>query len=363
MDSSPFPYQGPLEPEQLHARDELVADLIERVTERRLTALLGPRRFGKTSALRTVEAVLLDGGATVVWVDLYELSSWSDLAARLDAGMSRAGADGSGSIADLAAAAHLRLGVVGIELRRPARERPDPQLVVQNQLGVLAATARRTPTILVIDEFSGIARVDGAAGLLRTMLQHSFQELGIIFAGSEPSTMQMLFTDQTQPFYGQADIVAIDPLTDSEVVAVITEGFESTGRRAGTVASSIAAFAVGHPQRVMQLADACWRRTEASATADDDVWADALADVRRSTASGFERLYSSFKSGEKLVLRVIAGGGSIFGAAAEFVDLSVGGAQHARTTLVGRGHLQDRGDGLQIVDPIFADWIRTRFEA
>jgi hypothetical protein len=86
-----------------------------------------------------------------------------------------------------------------------------------------------------------------------------------------------------------------------------------------------------------------------------------LADVRRATASGFERLYSSFESGEKLVLRVLATGGSIFGAAAEFVDLSTGGAQHARATLVGRGHLRESGAGVRVVDPIFADWIRTRF--
>lgn len=361
MEVSPFPYQGPLEPSQLHARSGLVGDLVERVTERRLTALLGPRRYGKTSALRTVEATMLAGGATVVWVDLYELSSWADLAARLDAGMARAGADRSGSIADLAAAAELRLGVVGVELRRPAKERPDPQLVVQQQLGVLAAVARRTPAVLVIDEFAGIARVDGAAGLLRTMLQHSFQELGILFAGSEPSTMEMLFHDQAQPFYGQADIVLIEPLSDVEIHDVVGAGFRSTGRRAGSLAASIASFADGHPQRVMQLADAGWRRTPPRGAADAGVWADALAEVRRNTASGFERLYSSFEVSEKLVLRIIAGGGSIFGAAAEFHELSVGGAQHARSTLVGRGHLHDRGNGLRIVDPIFADWIRTRF--
>ena len=56
MELSPFPHQGPLEPAQVRGRADLLADLTERLTERRVTALLGPRRFGKTSLLRKVAA-------------------------------------------------------------------------------------------------------------------------------------------------------------------------------------------------------------------------------------------------------------------------------------------------------------------
>lgn len=361
MDLSPFPYQGPLEPGQLLARTDLVADLLQRVTERRVTALLGPRRFGKTSALREVESTLSAIGNSVVWLDLYELSSWSDLAYRLDGALTSGGATGNRHFADVAASLQLRLGVVHVELRKPERQRPDPALLVQDQLGVLATVAERSSTVLIIDEFSGIARVDGAAGLLRTKLQHSYQHLGLLFAGSEPSTMQMLFTDQAQPFYGQADLVEIEALSDAEIHAVVTAGFDATGRGAGNLAARIAAFTDGHPQRVMQLADACWRATPHETDADDRVWAIAVDAVRSATASGFERLYSSFETSEKLVLRVVAQGGSLFGRDAEFLDLSRGGAQHARQTLLDRGHLQLRDGRPAIVDPVFADWIESRF--
>jgi AAA+ ATPase superfamily predicted ATPase len=79
---SPFPYQGPLEPPQVHGRDELIADLEERITARRVTALLGPRRFGKTSVLRRVASDLSE--VNTVWVDLYEVSSMADVAVRFD---------------------------------------------------------------------------------------------------------------------------------------------------------------------------------------------------------------------------------------------------------------------------------------
>src|SRR5688500_14299910 len=82
MELSPFPYQGPLEPELVHGRDDLIRDLTERITARRVTALLGPRRYGKTSVLGRVAADLTE--VATVWVDLYEVTSIADVAVRFD---------------------------------------------------------------------------------------------------------------------------------------------------------------------------------------------------------------------------------------------------------------------------------------
>ena len=62
---TPFPHYGPLRPEQVHGRDELVSDLVERVTMRRVTALLGPRRYGKTSVLGKVASVVEAAGTSI----------------------------------------------------------------------------------------------------------------------------------------------------------------------------------------------------------------------------------------------------------------------------------------------------------
>src|SRR5438105_2692930 len=137
VDASPFPYQGPLAAEQVRGRDELVLDLLERVSERRVTALIGPRRYGKASVL---------------------------------------------------------------------------------------------------------ARGPGAAGLLRTKLQHHFQTIGLLFAGSQPSLMRTLFTERTEPFYAQADLVPIGPLPATAVEAIVGDGFGATGRDSGTLAASIQTF-------------------------------------------------------------------------------------------------------------------------
>lgn len=360
MDVSPFPYQGPLEPAQVRGRDELVGDLIDRVTSRRVTALLGPRRYGKTSVLRRVAADLPE--VTTVWVDLYEVTSMADVAVRFDDALGATTGGFAAAARSIAASVSLNLGVIKVELTGPARNRPDPALALGALLEILVGAAAREPTLLVIDEFSSIGRVPGAAGALRTAVQHHYNNLGMVFAGSHPSMMRTLFTARPEPFYGQADLVEIGPLSAGSVEEIVGAGFAATRRDAGHVAGLINNVAAGHPQRTMQLADACWRHTPEGTTAGTESWSEGMEEIRRATAEGMERLYSGFERGERAVLRAVARSGSIYGAEADLLELSAGTATHARGTLLDKGDLADTGSGLVVVDPLLADWLRRRFE-
>ena len=255
----------------------------------------------------------------------------------------------------------LNLGLVSVQLTGPARGRPDPALTFQALLDVLVGAAARQPTLLVVDEFSSIGRVGGAAGALRTALQHHYSNLGIIFAGSHPSMMRALFTARAEPFYGQADLVEIGPLLPAALDEIVARGFAATGRDAGGAPQLISSFTGGHPQRAMQLADACWRHTPPGATAGPGPWSAALDEVRRSTDQGMERLYSGFEAGERAALRAVARSGSIYGAEAGLLDLSRGAAAHARDALLASGDLVLAGSRLGLVDPLLADWLRRRF--
>jgi len=358
VEVSPFPYQGPLEPSQVVERRELVADLVERVTERRVTALLGPRRYGKTSVLHRVASELSE--VTTVWVDLYEVASSADVAVRFDNALAAPTGKWHTTARNLAVTLSLNLGMVKVELAGPARQRPDPAIVLSSTLDVLVRTAQQQPTLLIIDEFSSIARVPGAAGLLRTAIQHHYRDLGLVFAGSHPSMMRTLFTDRAEPFYGQADLLEIGPLSAAALEETIRAGFEQTGRDAEGLAAFIYHFSGGHPQRSMQLADASWRHWDAE-TSDSYWWAAGIDDVRRETSEGMERLYSGFERGERDVLRSVARSGSIYGAEADLLELAKGTASHARQTLLDSGDLLDIDGELRVVDPLLADWLRNRF--
>ncbi len=361
MERSPFHYHGPLEPEQVSGREELQRDLARRVMDRRVTALVGPRRYGKTSVLKRVAADLAQVGPEPVWIDLYELSSISDLAAAVDRGLAAVRGPLRRALDSAAEGLSLRLGFVGVDLSRRRNQRPDPMLTLRSLLDVLVGAARRREIFVVFDEFSGVAGVRGGAGALRTALQHHYQDLGIVFAGSAPSTMRTLFSEESQPFFAQADLLEVGPMSDGDLRGVVEAGFEATGRSHGGHLDRLLHLADGHPQRAMQLADALWRFTGDPDTEPAEAWDRALASVRASVDLGSERMYTLMPPGHRKVLRVVAQGGSIYGTAADIVDLAPGTAAAAVEALVGHGLLARDESGLRVVDPLLADWLRRRF--
>jgi uncharacterized protein len=353
--NSPFPHHGPLEPQQVHGRNELIADLVARVSAHRPTVLVGPRRYGKTSVLGCLEAQLQDT-VTVVRVDLYELRSWADFAVRLDGALAAVPAARRRGLDRIAAGLEVNLGVVKASLARP--NRPDPDTTADRLLDVLVAHAQAHPTVVVFDEFSSIIRVDGAAGMLRTKLQHHYQNIGLVFAGSEPSTMRMLFTGTGQPFYAQADLVDVPALSLPALIDIIEAGFDGTPPEG--LAGRIHTFTSGHPQRSMQMADAAWGAVR-DGIDTTSVWAEALERSRVQTADSHETRFSGLPPADQAVMRLAASGGALFGRDAELLSLSRSSAQHARQHLVEQGQIAVVVDGVEVVDPLYADWIRGRF--
>lgn len=361
MEVSPFPYHGPLRPDQVQGRDDLVADLLERVTERRVTALLGPRRYGKTSVLRRVGAEVATTGTSLIWVDLYEVTSMVDVAVRFDEALGSSTGPVRAKVGAIAASVELNLGLVRLSFTRPGR--PDAGATLHALLDILVRSALEHPTVLVLDEFSGIARVEGAAGLLRTKLQHHFQDVGLLFAGSEPATMRALFGDRAEPFYAQADLVHIGPLDASIIDRIVGDGFRRTDRDPGALAAHVVDLARGHPHRSMQIADTAWRYAAPGAPWTQTVWEQAIAQIRLAESEPSERLFSRYAESDQSVLRLVASGAPLYGRASELLGLSAGSATAARKRLVAHGDLIDRDLGLQVVDPVFADWIRRRLPA
>lgn len=363
MDETPFPHYGPLEADRVTGRDEEAADLVGRLLERRPVAVVGPRRFGKTSLLRHALWCLDQVEPTsAVWVDLYGVTSAADFAVRLDQALATVRGRLREHLDSIAGGLSVQLGVLNVELRR-ARGGPDPVAAVHGLLDVVVRAAGRERMVLALDEFADIADVDGLEGLLRSHLQDHYRDLGLVFAGSRPSMMRTIFGHRDRPFFAQADLVEVPTLSQAAITALVHDGFTHTGRQAGPVAMRVVAAAGGHPQRAMLLADAAWQRTPEGDEATDEIWEAALAAVRQATANSLSALYDELPAAQGPVLRAVARTGSPFAAAeARFHDLSNSSITAARDALVRDGHLSRSDDGkVNIVDPLFADWLRRTF--
>jgi uncharacterized protein len=354
VELSPFDYTGPLPPELVRGRDELLVDLTERVTSRSPTALLGPRRYGKTSVLQRLAADLTE--SAVIAIDLMPAQTSNDVARALTAALLDTDADVARDATEVSATLGFNLvGLRGqVTSTRPA-DRPDPAAAYANLVDTLVRTAVRRPTVVIFDEFQQIATVPNGTAVLRAALQHHYKDIGLLFAGSEPSAMRNIFSNHSQPFLHQAQIVEIGPLDLPATQHIVNDGFTTTGRTPGAVASLIHQFTHGHPLRTMQAAHAAWLHTTDAPA--DTTWGAALTTIRKSARPEVSAVYEQLPHTHQKTLRVIAHRRSALGVAGELVNLSKGSAQGARRSLLDHGHLVDVDGSLYVTDPFLADWL------
>src|ERR671917_41787 len=91
-------------------------------------------------------------------------------------------------------------------------------------------------TVVCLDEFQDLLVSDEALdGVVRSVIQHHGEAAAYVFAGSQPSLMRSLFSDQERPFYGQARPLELPPLPIDEAAADIARLLEADGlfERAG----------------------------------------------------------------------------------------------------------------------------------
>lgn len=364
---SPFEHVRPLAPEQVSGRDAESAALVRRIRERKIVAVVAPRRFGKTSLVDRALALADDVDPTPwqVSVDLFGLSSAFDLAVRLERAMGRIGGGHRRRIADRLAGSELGLSLapgVGVKAKLGARDAPDPVQALHELLAALTEAAEsHGGGVLFLDEFQDLADVAGLDAILRSHLQRA-RDVAVLFAGSQPSFMRSLFSDRARAFYAQAELFELGPLSGAAAHELVITGFDSTGRDASMVADRMVSFTGGHPQRLMLLADMVWEATPDGASAGATELAAGLDAARAATAPEFEAVWRRLPEGSRDVLRSVVRFGSPAARAGErFLDLTAGSAATAARSLVADSVLVRDGVGGRthwgFVDPFFADWV------
>lgn len=367
MHNSPFEHVRPLAPGRVQGRDDDVAALVGRIRERRIVAVVAPRRFGKTSLVDHAMAVADDVDPTPwqVSVDLFGLSSTFDFAVRLERAMGSLGGRHARMIADRLAGSELGLSLapgVGIKARLGARNAPDPVQAVHELLGTLIdAAGSHGGGVLFLDEFQDVAGVEGLDALLRSHLQRA-RDVAVLLAGSRPSMMRALFTDRRRAFYAQAELFELGPLDPVSARTIVVDGFEATDRDASAMADRIVAVSAGHPQRLMLLADRVWDVTPEGTAVDDAAFARGLDSARAATAPEFEAVWRRIPESARDVLRSVVRFGSPGARAGErFLELTAGAAATAARALVDDAVLTRSAGPTRpvwgFVDPFFADWV------
>lgn len=343
-------------------------DALRRAAAARVAIRLSsPRRFGKTSLLRAHLDGMHRAGHHTCFVDFDRVGTVSDVAERLIAGLRQLPTDPERRIERCLNRLGVSIGTSGLTVhlapRRSARALTgdEARAVIRDLLALFGEPGTAGDlTVVAMDEFQDLLTADDRLdGLFRSVIQHQ-RDIAYVFAGSSATLMRELFSDRERPFYGQARPLELPPLPEDETYAYIRDRLPSHPQRENA-ASQIVAFAAGHPQRTMLLAHHLYDRlqdTGAGATVAAEV-IDAGVDE---LADGFVSIWAGLDRGERAVVVALADGLSPTSTRVSEEHRSARSTlQRATERLEGEGQLIVRRDGrLEILDPVFAEWIRRR---
>ncbi len=365
-DLNPFVFSRPVDPKDLIDRERESEKLVALAEGGHATRLSAPRRYGKTSLLRRAGQEAEKIGFNYVEVDFYGVLSQDEVAMRLERAYRglrsapRRAADAA--IRALRPRVSVGAGPARIEARPALDREADSSRAMVGLLDLPLEIFERTGTrtLVAFDEFQSLLAVNPQVdGLFRSRIQRHGDSASYIFAGSHPGLMEQLFGAYERPFFGQARVMRLEPLADADLVEYVGERFEAGGRDVSPVVDPFLDLVKGHPQRAMLLAHYLWEQTPRGEPATPERWQATLDVVFSEYGEALQATWDALETKEKVVLAALASGQDpLFSdRTLNRFNLSKGGVQHARDSLLRSGHLHRVGDGWDPVDPLLAEWI------
>jgi hypothetical protein len=366
---NPFNYQGPVSPANLIDRRAELDALQRAAADRIAVRLAAPRRFGKSSLLDAHVVAMSEAGHRAVRVDFSKVATVGDAAARVARAYGDLPSDPGRVVRRWAARLGVGVSVAGVGVSiasrppRPAADAARAALLELLDVPRRLHDADGEMTVVCIDEFQDLLVADDDLdGLVRSVVQHHGEAAAYVFAGSQPSLMHALFSEQERPFYGQARPLELPPLPVAEAARDIEALLAGDGLDPGGAVDELLVFSAGHPQRTILLAHHLYDLL-AEAEQTDDLVAEAIERALQETRDAHQAAWDGIGRNERLILLALGDGEAPTG------SIVAGEHRIARSTLQqaldrllddGR-HVRRDADGRpRLLDPLFAEWLRRR---
>ena len=268
-----------MRPEDVIDRESETERLVSLAAGGHAVRLVAPRRYGKTSCSaaccrrRRAKAGRLRSST---WRGCSSLSS---LVVRIERAYDRDLAGGSGApwtavpgLAGRPLARRRRLHRVA-----PVQSALDVESVLLRLLDLPAKVHERTGarSLIAFDEFQDLLRVDGADGILRSVIQHQSGVACLRVRGLGADAHGEALRGSLAAAARPRDRGRTGPAARGPTAEYVEERFRRTGRDIGDALDPLLAFARGHPQRTMLLAHRLWELVPRGSVADEEAWVDA----------------------------------------------------------------------------------------
>lgn len=220
--------------------------------------------------------------------------------------------------------------------------------------------------IICLDEFQNIAELPESMAiqrLLRSIWQHH-QHVTYCLYGSKQHMLAELFNKKSMPFFRFGDLFYLDKIHSGEWVKYICKQFKETGKEISEVlAGRIVETMDMHSYYVQQLSYYVWTHTEE--VASDKIFETAITQLLQSNTILFQKDFESLSRTQVNFLRMLLDGvteGFTRGEILERYELGTS-ANVAKIIpqLEKKEILEIYNKKVSFSDPAFAHWLRQLF--
>lgn len=366
---NPFNYQSPIPPAKLIDRRAELDALQRAAADRIAVRLAAPRRFGKSSLLDAHVLAMKEVGHRAVRVDFSKVATVGDAATRIVRAYSELPVDPGRAVRRWATRLGVGISLAGVGVSvaaRPPRPSPDEARTALLELLDVPLVLHGSDgelTVACFDEFQDLLVADDSLdGLVRSVVQHHGEAAAYVFAGSQPSLMHALFSEQERPFYGQARPLELPSLPIAEAANDIEALFTADDLEPAGAVDELLAFTTGHPQRTILLAHHLYDLLSGPDRPDDPA-GSAIELALAETRDAHQAVWDGLNRNERLVLLALVDGQAPTGSiVADEHRVARSTLQEALDRLLRDGRNLRRGDdgGPVLFDPLFAEWLRRR---
>jgi hypothetical protein len=374
---NPFVYGEVVPAAAFVGREDELDRLIGDLAASQKVFLISPRRYGKSSLIRQALAAMTRRGALTVEVTVASFSSYvaflEGYARAVVSAETRADRARSWlreAIRSARAEVRADAGSASLDVAFPtARTDRDIARLAGEVFALPArlASARRRRVVVALDEFQAIGGFNGGSveHAMRAAVQHQ-NEVGYVFAGSEPSLMERMLGPK-RPFYKAGPVMRLQKIPAAQFASFLDTRFLKSGIRPDEgLGTAIVELAGNLPYDVQRLAHETWDevRVAARKRATLDDLHQALRRLLTEQHMMFEGIWQRLTLGQRGALRaVVLEDGRELLAADVRVRYRLGGPSTVQAALAAlvRDDLVARDDGqYTVVDSLFREWVARR---
>lgn len=333
------------------------------------TALISPRRWGKTSLVEHVLESLPKDEFIPIRFDAITSKTEEDFLANYVSSVNRVSGLGKGILEFLPSVNPrlvLRSGTADFELDFSLNFEKDALSVEEIlDLPQKIAEKKKRRVIVAIDEFQIIGEYDGSLAFQRVLRSHWQRHQNVTYClfGSKFNMMTGLFGSPRNPFYKFGDMFFLEKISSSEWISFLEKRFSETGKSiTPDAANLVVELCENHSYYVQQLAQLSWFRTVELCT--QDVVREAFNGLADQLDLQFTLTVGELTKTQTEFLRALCDGVVNFSSSHTLSTYSIGtsaNVKNIRNALEKKEIISVFPSGVELQDPMLKYWLKERW--